>query len=160
MNLSMRIFTLGGVVAVVVAALLAGVLLSREAERSSASAATYVEEIAELHAVQAEVAVLRSQRRQLVETAVSGQTFESLAKAVLVDPGRYSLRVEETRLDSQLTLERVDVGLTAVPAATLAALVEAVAGVSPPYRLSSASLKATQGKGQSVDGSVSFERVR
>jgi hypothetical protein len=156
----MRIYALGGVVAVIVGGLFAAVTLLGGAEEARQSAAASVEAIAELQAVQAEVAVLRAQRRQLAETAVSGESIAVLVRGVLGEPSRYTLREEQSRVDSQLTRERVDVEVTALPAATLAELIEAVGGVEPPYRLVSAALKATQGKQQSVDGSVSLERVR
>lgn len=160
MNLPMRCFTIGGVVAVLAAALIAGLTLTRGVAGPRQTAAGYVDEIVAMHALQADIGLLRAQRQKLTETAVTGPSIKSLVGTVLVDAARYSVREESTRVDSQLTLETIDVGLMAIPAAKLGELVEAVAQVAPPYRIARASLKATPGKTQSLDGSITFERVR
>ena len=68
----MRCFTIGGVVAVLAAALVAGLTLTRGVAGPRQKAAGYVDEIVAMHALQADIGLLRAQRQKLTETAVTG----------------------------------------------------------------------------------------
>ena len=85
MNLPMRCFTIGGVVAVLAAALVAGLTLTRGVAGPRQKAAGYVDEIVAMHALQADIGLLRAQRQKLTETAVTGPSIKSLVGTVLVD---------------------------------------------------------------------------